>query len=1144
MRSQQLKSPWSHRRSSTFGLLLAFSAGAAAAGENTTFSPEDLDFFESRVRPILAERCFSCHGEGEEIEGSLRLTSRSGVMSGGDTGPAAASGDPATSLLVEAISYRSELQMPPEGKLSDAEIDALTQWVVRGLPWPPEADQPAVEPAAGEGFKITDEHRKFWAFQPLAHVEPPAIASASWAAGTIDRFILAKLEAAGLEPAEPADRRTLIRRATFDLTGLPPTAEAIDAFVNDPSPEAYAKVVDRLLASPQYGERWGRHWLDLVRYTDSFDSRLDDRVIPYDCHAAWRYRDWVVDAFNRDLPYDQFVVNQIAGDSLPAENGVSLNVPGTIATGMLAIGHWGGGDADKEKLLTDIADDQVDVTCRAFLGLTVACARCHDHKFDPIATADYYGLAGIFMSTHILSDAGPKGGSPLMLRVPLETNETQRLKAEYDAKVASVTAELESLRKNEFAKMATRLVGDVERYLLAAWDYAHWNGEAPRPPVEAFAAERGLEGFAVRGWVEALEVNQGSLLSTRVENLFNRPGLIEWRGAGDTPSLIANSTAEPISFLSILMPPRSVAIHPSPAAGVAVQWRAPQAGTFRVTGYVHDGDGACGNGVDWAVNVRKGGAESQVAGGAIDNGGRQEFGVANATGPNPITELALAANDSVSVAVLNRGDHSCDTTVVELTITEVASGRVWNLAQDVLTDPLEGGRGNPHRDAYGSPAVWRFLDPAGQRSAPLVGHALLRAWYEVAVQDDRSNGAKEEAAQAARAVQEAVDRGVQSPIPPESDPAASVYAFLISPESPFWGDDAGLPTATQAELARRSSELTSLQASPPPDPGYAHGCAEGGCPLSPQEGIHDSRIHIRGRYDRLGPIVPRRFPEVLAGADQPPINEGSGRRQLAEWIARPEHPLTARVMVNRIWQHHFGEGLVRTPSNFGKLGEPPTHPELLDYLADEFIESGWSIKAMHRQIMLSATYQLSSQASAAALEKDGDNRLLSRMNRHRLDAEQLRDSLLVAAGQLDPTRGGESTRDVNSPRRTLYLMTSRSDRTTFRDLFDGADSTAVVDKRIVSTVAPQALFMLNSPFVLKQAELLAMRVTSAAPDDDARIDQLYRWLFGRTPDQTERDVAKSLLTHWRAGGDAAAEAKAWQQYCQTLVCSNEFAFVD
>jgi hypothetical protein len=351
--------------------------------------------------------------------------------------------------------------------------------------------------------------------------------------------------------------------------------------------------------------------------------------------------------------------------------------------------------------------------------------------------------------------------------------------------------------------------------------------------------------------------------------------------------------------------------------------------------------------------------------------------------------------------------------------------------------------------------------------------------------------------------------------------------------------------ARQPRLLKAKEELENLRKDLPQIE-YANGVQEGGCPASPQHGIHDVRVHIRGRYDRLGKAVPRRFPRILAGDHQKPINQGSGRLQLAKWIASPANALTARVMVNRLWQHHFGEGLVRTPGNFGKLGEPPSHPELLDYLARRFIQSGWSIKAMHRAIMLSAVYQQSSIPEAATFKADPDNRLLGRMNRRRLEAEELRDSLLAVSGALDGALGGRASLDFSRPRRTLYLMTVRSDRSSFRELFDAADPTAVTDQRVVSTVAPQALFLLNHPFALEQTRRLVKRTAGSQPVGDARrIDKLYALLFGRPPQAQETELGLAFLS--RAINPAAGMDKrdlAWEQYCQVLLCANEFVYVD
>jgi hypothetical protein len=733
------------------GLLLSLSCFLATFAIGSTAraqTPAAEEFFEKEVRPLLVEQCQKCHGD-KKPKGGLRLTSREALLKGGDSGPAAVAGKPEDSLLIRAVRYNDMPQMPPKRKLSDQQIVVLTRWVQLGLPWPRITGTAATGTGA---FQISEEQRRFWSFQSMKAVAPPKVQDTTWAKSAIDRFLLAALEAKELRPAPPADKRTLLRRATFDLTGLPPTPQEMEAFLRDDKPDAFARVIERLLASPAYGERWGRHWLDLARYTDSFDARLNPGN-EMEINDSWRYRDWVVQAFNRDLPYDRFLTEQISGDLLPSPGGI--NREGIIATGFLALGNWGGGDADKEKLLTDIADDQVDVVSRTFLGLTMACARCHDHKFDPISTADYYGLAGIFFSTHILANVGPKTNGPPMLRIPLV------------------------------------------------------------PPAEVEASKK--------------------------------------------------------------------------------------------------------------------------------------------------TKAAIP---------------------------------------------------------------------------------------------------------------------------------------------------------------------------------YANGAQEGGVPGSPHAGTHDVRIHIRGRYDRLGPLVPRRFPEIVAGREQKPITNASGRLDLARWLTRPDHPLTARVLVNRIWQYHFGEGIVRTPSNFGKLGRPPTHPELLDWLALEFVRSGWSIKHMHRLIMLSAAYQQSSEAVPETHKNDPDNLLFGRMNRRRLEAEALRDSILAVSGRLERTMGGPAYRDFGTPRRTLYLITIRSDRSGFGPLFDVADSTAPVDTRTISTVAPQALFLLNNRFVLAQTQALAKRLFAVGADDRTRIDHAYALLYGRPPTAEEVRIGHDFLR--RAGENE----HCWQEYAQLLLCANEFSYID
>jgi hypothetical protein len=1073
--------------------------------------PEAAEFFEKEVRPLLAEHCHRCHGDAKP-KGGLRLTSRASVLKGGDTGPAAVAGKPEQSLLVRAVGYTDdELRMPPKGKLSDRQIAILTRWVQSGLPWPETATQTVGGP--GGKFVLTEAQRRFWSFQPVKAVAAPAVRDAGWARSDLDRFILAGLEAKGLRPAAPADKRTLLRRATFDLTGLPPTPDEIDAFLKDDSPDAFRRVVDRLLASPAYGERWGRHWLDLVRYTDSFDARGLGGTM--DCADAWRYRDWVVAAFNRDMPYDRFLTYQIAGDLLPG----GFDRDGVIATGLLALGNWGGGDADKEKLLTDIADDQVDVVSRTFLGLTMACARCHDHKFDPLSQADYYGLAGVFFSTHILPNVGPKTDGPPMLRIPLLPPEELARREQVQQRLAALDKEIAAATEQAYRSFARAQLAQTADYLLAAWDSRQ---QRPAASADEVARRRGLHGFALRQWLDFLGYSDDyPLMPRRTDNVQGKANVYGWRGEPDCPNALINATDEELVILSFKVPPRGVTVHPGPSNGVAVTWQSPVAGTVRVRGRLADADPNGGDGVAWLIDLRTAGGRRELAAGDLPNGGEQNF--QKGRGAAHLDEVSVRPGDRIDLLVLPKVNYICDTTVVELEISLKDGSQKWSL-RDLADDPRSEARTNPHADRFGNAGVWAFRDMARSRrggQAPGPGPGL-EAWDKAVA-----------AVRAGKLDRKGLERAA----------AESQKTFtLTDARSPFWitnkEDEAALPAETRAALGRLTQERDGLRRTPLPPPEFANGAQEGGVPGSPHAGVHDVPIHIRGRYDRLGELVPRRFPEVLAGTDAKLITKGSGRLELAHWLARPDHPLTARVMVNRIWQHHFGRGLVSTPSNFGKLGRPPSHPELLDWLATDFVRFGWSIKQMHRRILLSATYQQASTAETATLAADPDNVLLGRLSRQRLEAEAIRDSVLAVAGRLDRRPGGVAVRDFNAPRRTLYLMTIRSDRTGFLPLFDVADPTAPVEARTVSTVAPQALFLLNHPFILEHTRALAKRLVAEGKDDRERLGRAYTLLYGRPPQPEEERVGLEFL----AG--AGPTPRAWEEYCQVLLCANEFLYVD
>ncbi|HYH63444.1 MAG TPA: PSD1 and planctomycete cytochrome C domain-containing protein [Urbifossiella sp.] len=728
---------------------------------------QDARHFETRVRPLLAEKCFKCHGPDRQ-RSDLRLDTADGFKKGGASGtPLVTPGRVDDSLLLRAVRHADGVEkMPPDGQLTAAQVADLAAWVRAGAPFPAAvAKAPAADPA------------KHWAFRPVVRPDVPK------GANPIDAFVRARLAAAGLSPAPPADRRALIRRATFDLIGLPPTPAEVEAFLKDAAPDAFATVVDRLLASPDYGERWGRHWLDVARYADS--NGLDENV----AHGtAWRYRDYVVRSLNADKPYDQFLREQLAGDLLPAAT-PAVRAEQLVATGFLALGPKVLAEPDEKRMELDIVDEQIDTVGRTVLGLTLGCARCHDHKFDPIEQADYYGLAGVFVSTRTME---------------------------------------------HFKKVA------------------------------------------------------------------------RW--------------------------------HENPIATPA--------------------------------------------------------------------ELRAKADADAGVAALK------------------------NLAK--------------------------------------------------------------------------------------TTPALNTFAAALAAAAPE------LPTAM--------------------------GVADG----TPT----DVRVLRRGNHLTPADVVPRRFPLVLAGAAQPTLPKGqSGRLELAAWLTDPRHPLTARVIVNRVWRWHFGKGLVRSVDNFGLTGDAPTHPELLDWLAAEFTADGWSLKRLHRRIMLSATYQMSTAHDAKAATADPDNRLLWRANPRRLEAEAIRDSLLAVGGLLDRTAGGPALVGVKnrdylfdhtskdrtsyvSDRRSLYLPVIRNNLYDVFQLFDAPDPAVPTGDRATTTVPTQALFFLNSDLSARSADGLAGRVLAAPGLDDAgRVRLLFELAYGRPP--TVAEVARVIAGVAAFEADTGRRA-AWAAVCQAVLAGNEF----
>ncbi len=878
-------------------LLLAILLALPLAAADQPADPREL--FETRIRPLLAKNCFACHTSTPPM-GGLIMSSRESLLKGGNSGPAIVPGDPQKSLLILAVEHRHEkVKMPPPGKLKDEEIADLVAWVKAGAVWPKETGTPHLV--------ISAQQRSFWAFQP---VRKPAIPKAAHAKSPIDAFILAALEARGLKPARPADKRTLLRRATFDLIGLPPTPEEVDAFLKDSSPDAFAKVVDRLLASPHYGERWGRYWLDLARYSDDKLNSTMEEPVP----NAFRYRDWVIQAFNDDMPYDTFLKAQIAGDRLPE--------PKKYVAGL---GFYA--------LRPEFQDDRVDATTRGFLGLTVACAQCHDHKYDPIPTGDYYSLLGVFMSTE--NSEYPLAAAEVVAR-------HKERKKEIEEKEAAI---------KEFIQAQSTALGEIlaaksAKYILAAW---HILGPEKQQLPEV-AERESLDKETLERWVAYLKPVQRE-----------HPYLKDW------DEMLARDGSE------------------EEATKIAGKFQDLVRAVSREK-----------KEIDGKNNILLGGSKD-----------RRSLTNAN---------LVSLARDKYFLW------------------RDLFSERRRNLS---FTFP----GGVLH---YGDKKIDRFLH--GEWKSHL---ETLRAQLDELKRD----------------------------LPPQ-------YPFLNIIQ------DAAKPA--------------------------------------------NQRIQIRGSRDNLGPEVPRRFLAVLSEGEPPPFTKGSGRLELAEAIANPKNPLTARVIVNRIWQHHFGQGIVRTPSNFGQLGERPSHPELLDYLAARFVESGWSLKALHREILLSATYALSTEHSAKNFALDPENRLLWHANRQRLDVEALRDSLLFASGKLDLTVGGPAARltDDNN-RRTVYGYVSRRKLDPLLALFDFPNPASTSEQRITTNVPLQRLFFLNSSLVERAAEGLSSQLEGAS--DEAKIRQAYRLLFNRDPTRAELKLGLEFVRPGR---------EAWPKYAQVLLSSNEFLFVD
>src|SRR5262245_21218834 len=846
----------------SFSVLLAASIPTHADQADSSLA-EKQEFFELKVRPLLSKNCFACHTDA--TMGGLQLNSRESVLKGGKSGPAVVPGDPEKSLLIRAINHTDpKLEMPPPGKLTPDEIAVLEAWVKDGAVWGRPSNAPI---SSASDYVIAPEQRAFWSFQPVKAHQPPKVRNRSWVKTPIDAFIVAKLEEKGLQPVRTAARPILIRRATLDLTGLPPTPAEVDDFVRDKSPSAFEKVVDRLLASPHYGERWGRYWLDVARYSDAQLTAEGDRPMP----NAYRYRDWVVSAFNQDMPYDLFVKAQIAGDLLP-ERERYIGGLGFYALSPSAEFH----------------EDRVDATGRGLLGLTVACAQCHNHKYDPIPTKDYYSLLGVFENTK--ADEFP-------LVPQSDVDEYKQQKKSLDDSKASLKEFLDNQRTQLVQVFAERTAD----YMQGAWRVL---GPDKKKIQDVIQDDPSLDFELLTRWIQYLE-----------------PG-----------------TKHDHTFLD-----------------------------------------------DWQRLLQSGGKEAEMRAAA------EKFQ----------SQIKTILKEKADIDKKNAKIQGKDGMSTELLALDRNS---YLLIEELSAPPAPKSERNRKEGG-----LFYFSDSGMARF--LTG--VWKTHYD------------------------------------------SLQARIKKLES-------GLP-AQYAFLPTISDKATP----------------------------ENLRVYIRGDKENLGEEAPRRFLAILCDGSPAIFKNGSGRLELAEAIANAKNPLTSRVMVNRIWAYHFGAGIVRTPSNFGKQGELPTHPELLDYLAARFVANGWSVKKMHRDIMLSSTYALGSEYSAANFSVDPDNHLLWRATVRRLDAEAIRDSMLFVSGNLDPTVGGPAVAidDEKNSRRTVYGFFSRFKLDRFLRLFDFPDPIATSEQRITTNVPLQQLFFLNSEFVRKQAEALSQRIGSES-SEPAKVQAL------------------------------------------------------
>ena len=1159
------------------GLSYAADQGDAATKEKPAepqqeqFTPAQLEFFEKEVRPLLVKHCDECHGpNAKRLEGGLLMTGRADLLAGGDTGPAVVPGKPKDSLLIDAVNYGELYEMPPQGKLPAGDIAVLTRWVEMGAPWPGEESTGG---AAKQKFDLAERAAEHWAWRPITDPPPPKVKQADWPLDPIDHFLLARMEAAGLSPNAPADPRTLIRRLTYDLTGLPPTAAEIEEFLQDAARNnnadtgsdvatvpraALERLVDRLLDSPRFGERWGRHWLDLMRYAESRGHEFD-----YNAPNAWQYRDYVIRALNADVPYDQFVVEHVAGDLLKKprlhpDEGFNESI---IATGFWHLGEWVHSPVEIRADEADRQDNMIDVFGKTFLGMTIACARCHDHKFDAISQRDYYALAGFLQSS----------AYRLARFDTLDHN-------------LDVAGRLHELRRDAGRELVQRtaaaqqpVLDRLADYLLAARqanDPAPKAGRQDEAEVDrraaAIAAKRGLHAGTLQAWVKQL------------------------RAAGDKPddplhvwARLGGKTLDPAAAEETIA---------NEVTAAAARHKPPEFslnGAELIIDYQH-----CPP-QHWLTDGAVFGAAPVIAGTPLPTtepasplAGLTLYGAARR---DPAFDgLNLAAgmqNDQGRVGKWQRAGRSIRTptfTVQEGPVHYLVrgAGRAFAVVDshrlvqgplhgEVLTEWKDDGKTGPRWITHNlsrhqghrvhvefSPVDRQPLEVLMVAAGPRPTDFRLpspAAATATALAEEKPKTPAELAAAYERTLSSAItDAG--DGFQPEEDPAKAALAdwMIRRPDlfiQPGADSTRGLQDAGEQYAKRYNGLVAEIRKTSRLAMAMWDGAGE------------DETLLIRGNPGTPGPRVKRRLLTALGGEQQPPPARGSGRLELAEQLVDPANPLTARVMANRVWHHLTGRGVAPTVDNFGVLGQEPSHPLLLDHLATRLVREGWSVKQLIKAVVMSRAYQMSSRPNPAATEIDPANRLLHRMRIRRLQGEALRDTLLSLSGGLDLKMYGPSVpvhltsfmtgrgRPPGGPldghgRRSIYIAVRRNFLSPMMLAFDTPAPFSSMGARTVTNVPAQALIMMNDPLVIEQTRRWAQRAL-AQPDLSPadRVALLYEQAYARRPTEAETAAALAFLSaqaerHGVPPERGQTDPTPWADLCHVLVNVKEFIFLN